>query len=237
MPVDPADQTVRVAISDILSKFLTDRIWSQDPLATLAQQAHEKYTLGYVDGQTLRGVVGKSSELEFKAQGRFLYLEPVVDKGILPFLTFDTSNDWVNFRAYVLLTMLDPSNDLQALAMRFETDEGSRADGRIGSHDFCHAQLCRSINSARATTPPWLPESQPSVPLDADDQIGLVLCMLTSVYGGRHVVDRLNVSGDRKLRKHLEKVRALSSSSLRQSPSPLPGAMAAEARSSGRLKS
>ena len=33
--------------------------------------------------------------------------------------------------------------------------------------------------------------------------------MLTSLYGGRHVVKRLNTAGDRDLRKYLKKVRAL----------------------------
>ncbi len=211
MPVKPADQAVRLAISDILSKFLSDHRWIDGPLAPLAQRVYEKYKPGYVDAQALRGVLGKASELGLREQSRFLYLEPVVDKGILPFLTLETSREWVNFRAYVLLTMLDQSDELQALAMRFETDEGSRTNGVIGSHDFCHAQLCRSINdSMRATTPTWLPESQPSLPLDAEDQIGLVLCMLTSLYGGRHVVERLNADGDRNLRKHLRQVRALS---------------------------
>ena len=211
MPVGPADQAIRLAISDILSKFLSDHKWKDGPLATLAQRVYERYMPERVDDQALRGVIGRNTELELKEQGRFLYLEPVVDKGILPFLTLDTSKEWVNFRAYVLLTMLDPSDELQALAMRFETDEGTRSNGGIGSHDFCHAQLCRSINdSTRATTPSWLPESQPSLPLDAEDQVGVVLCMLTSLYGGRHVVQRLNANGDRNLRKYLRQVRALS---------------------------
>lgn len=211
MPVDPADLEVRFAISDILSMFLSDHQWSDERLAALAQQVYEKYTPGYVDGQAFRGLLGRNSELELKEQGMYLYLEPVLDKRILPFLTLDTSSEWVNFRAYVLLTMLDPSDKLQALAMRFETDEGSPTNGRIGSHDFCHAQLCRSIDDSRfATTPSWLPVSQPSLPLDAEDQIGLVLCMLTSLYGGRHVVERFRDAGDNKLREHLKQVRALS---------------------------
>ena len=135
----------------------------------------------------------------------------MVGKTILRLLTLQTSNDWVHFRAYVLLTMLDQCDGLQALAIRFETDEGPQTNGVTGSHDFCHAQLCQSINGkTRATTPSWLPESQPALPLDAEDQIGLVLCMLASLYGGRHVVERINTAGDGALRQHLKKVRALS---------------------------
>ena len=210
MPVNPADQAVRIAISDILSKFLSKHEWGDEPLATLRQQVYEKYQPYPVDVHGLSRLLCRSPELELRDQHRFLFLEPVTDKGILPLLTLQTSKQWVNFRAYVLLTMLDKCDGLQALAIRFETDEGTQTNGVIGSHDFCHAQLCRCINNkARATTPSWLPESQPSLPLDAEDQVGLVLCMLTSLYGGRHVVERLNTAGDRSLRKHLKKVRAL----------------------------
>ena len=210
MPINPADQAVRLAISDILSKFLSKDERGCGPLARLRRQVYEEYKPIPVDAHGLSGLLGGNSELELRDQHRFLFLEPIVDKKILPFLTIETSNRWVNFRAYVLLTMLDQCEGLQALAIRFETDEGPQTNGATGSHDFCHAQLCRCINGrTRATTPSWLPESQPSLPLDAEDQIGLVLCMLTSLYGGRHVVERLNTAGDRALRQHLKRVRAL----------------------------
>lgn len=211
MPVNPADQSVRLAVADILSKFLSKYERSGGPLASLREQVNEKYRPIPVDVHGLSGLLGGSSELGLRDQHRFLFLEPVADQMILPLLTLETSNQWVNFRAYVLLTMLDQSGALQALAIRFETDEGVPQSTSIrGSHDFCHAQLCRDINgTTRATTPSWLPESQPSFPIDAEDQIGLVLCMLTTLYGGRHVVERLNTTGERDLRQHLRKVRAL----------------------------
>ncbi len=211
MPVNPADQAVRLAVSDILSNFLSKHEWNGGPLATLRDQVYEVYRPNHVDAHLLPGLLSGSSDLGLRDQHRFLFLEPVVDKTILPLLTLETSNQWVNFRAYVLLTMLDQCAALQALAIRFETDEGvPQPSGMLGSHDFSHAQLCRYINgNTRATTPSWLPESQPSFPLDAEDQIGLVLCMLTSLYGGRHVFDRLNTTGDRDLRQHLKKVRSL----------------------------
>ena len=211
MPVNPADQAVRLAVADILSKFLSKHERSGGPLAALRERVDEKYRPIPVDVHGLSGLFGGSPELDLRDQHRFLFLEPVADKKIIPLLTLETSNRWVKFRAYVLLTMLDQCAALQALAIRFETDEGvPQTTGTRGSHDFCHAQLCRYINGrTRATTPSWLPESQPSFPLDAEDQIGLVLCMLTTLYGGRHVVERINTTGDKALRQHLKKVRAL----------------------------
>ena len=211
MAVDPADKNVRRDVADILSMFLNEYRWTHGPLAALRDQVFERYMPSPVDARTLNGLLRNSVDLGLRDQGRFLFLEPVVDEMILPLLTLHTSDDWVHFRAYVLLAMLDDSEEFRAIVIRFETDEGAlQADGEIGSHDFCHAQLCRSIGNVRsASTASWLPESQPSFPLDADDQIGLVLCMLISLYGGRHVVRRLSTTSTRRLHEHRQKVRAL----------------------------
>ena len=93
--------------------------------------------------------------------------------------------------------MLNEESELKSLAMRFETDEGEhQSDGEIGSHDFCHAQLCRAITRRiPALTPSWLPDSQPSIPLDAEDQVSLVLCMLTSLYGRQTRSEEVIVNG------------------------------------------
>ena len=212
MPVDPADKKVRLAISDILSNFLSEYAWEDGPLATLRDKVYGVYRPNHIDAFGLRGLADGNSELGLRSQHRFLFLEPVVDKTILPLLTLETSDQWVHFRLYVLLTMLDQGTTLQAFAIRFETDEGGPdSAGMLGSHDFCHAQFCMSINSTTPSTISWLPESQPSFPLDAADQVGLILCMLTTLYGGRHVFERLNATGDNALRQHLKKVRAFGS--------------------------
>lgn len=211
MPLRPASQAVRRDVSDILSTFLSGDRADYGPIEALRSKVYEQYSPQPVDVRTLSGLLGGDSDLRLKDQNRFLFLEPIVSKKILPFVTLQTSDRWVHFRAYVLLTLLDECDTLQALVVRFETDEGTPdANGTIGSHDFCHAQLCRSINSrTTATTPKWLPESQPSFPLDADDQVGLVLCMLTSLYGGRYVVERLNMATDGNLSRHRVKIRSL----------------------------
>ena len=211
MPVSAADKAVRLVVSDILSNFLNEYEWEDGPLAMLRDKVYGVYNPNHVDAYALRGLLSGSSDLGLRAQRRFLFLEPIADKRILPLLTLESSNEWINFRVYVLLTMLDQCATLQALAMRFETGEGGyHSIGTPGAHDFCHAQLCGYINrTTQATTPSWLPESQPSFPIDAEDQVGLVLCMLTSLYGGRHVFERLSTIGDRALRQHLLKVRAL----------------------------
>lgn len=207
MPIKPANKATRNAISDILSRFLKDYNRQSDPWAELLNKVYERYRFGDLDSSRLRSMLNKEDDVVMNTQNLFLHLEPT-KKGILPFVTLQSSDNWIHFRIYALLTILEDCN-LQSLGIRFETDEGD-VEGSPGSHDFCHAQLCNNINKhVGGLSSSWVPESQPSIPLDADNQISLVLCMLTSLYGGAHVLKKLNPNGDRCLKKHLNNVRAL----------------------------
>ena len=109
MPVNPADQEVRRTISSILSKFLSKNERNDDSFTMLRQQVDEKYEPIPVEVHGLSNLLRRSPELELREQHRFLFLEPVEKKKILPLLTLETSNQWVHFRAYVLLTMCNCS--------------------------------------------------------------------------------------------------------------------------------
>ena len=220
MPIKPATNAIRIAISDILSMFLRNYGRADGPVAALCDKIYE-CGLTPVYARQLHGMLSNSSDIEMRDKHLFLFLEPIESENILPLVTLQSSDDWVHFRIYTLLTMLDKCSTLQALAIRFETDERYRnsggepsshdnSEGESGSHDFCHAQLCNFINNRiPISTPAWIPDSQPSIPLDADNQVSLVLCMLTSLYGGKCVFNKLRESGDRDLKKHLNEVRAL----------------------------
>ena len=78
-----------------------------------------------------------------------------------------------------------------------------------GKHDFCHAQLCRKINrQGKEVTPFWMLESDPAIPLDAENQIGLVLCMLTSIYGRQCVLRKFDGTAG-KVWEEMKNIRAL----------------------------
>ena len=213
MPVGQADQSTRRTVADILGAFYGNHRVLNGNLACLRDEVYCKFRPDSVGRRSLTGLFGAKEEIGLKDQNRFLYLVPTEDERMLPFVTIHSDANWRHFRIYVLLPMLDEKSRLKALAMRFETDEGDRKPGdKIGSHDFCHAQFCESINGIiQASTPSWMPASQPSIPLDADNQISLVLCMLVSVYGGAFVKSRIDSAGIGGIKKHLDKVRALSS--------------------------
>ena len=200
----------RIAVANILRNFLRDYGGGSSHYHQLHDRVVEKYLLQEIKYQTLERNLCSNDDLTLKEDRLFFFLEPVEDHRILPIVTLHSRNDWVEFRIYALLAMIDRnSSNLEVLALRFETDEGEgRSTSDPGSHDFFHAQLCQTIlRGVEATTPAWMPDSQPSFPLDAEDQIQLVLCMLTSVYGGRFVVRKLG--RDPSARSHLNKVRAL----------------------------
>ena len=211
MPIKAADKDTRRVIFDILSGFLFQG-WQDQSLSEFISQIYETYhQISHVDGAQLNAALSKNKDIRLWNQKRYLLLEPAENKKIFPLLTLRSSGELTHFRLYALLVMLDKQSKLQSLAIRFETDEGDPDhDHGVGSHDFCHAQLCNYIDDEIwATTPEWIPVSQPSIPLDADNQVGLVLCMLTSLYGGAHVVDKLTEPGDITIIEHLQRIRAL----------------------------
>ena len=217
MSAGPTREDVPSAVSDILSRFITKYEWTDGPLATLRDEVFGKYgQLGHIDdSDRLNSMLSKYEDVNMRDQRLYLNFEPTEDKRILPLVTIQSSQHWLHLSIYTLLTMLDNNGILRSLAVRFETNEGD-PDDNVGKHDFLHAQLCTCIYDsdgriiAKAKTPEWLPTSQPSFPLDADDQIGLVLCMLTSLYGGAHVLSKFSATGDKRLREYLGRVRALS---------------------------
>lgn len=210
MPVNPATQSVRLAVSDIISRFLGKPERLPHQLGSLYSAVTETFMPGHLDAAAFHGQAKAGSDLNWRDENRFFYLEPLDDGAIMPLLTVLTSNQWVHFRVYVLLAMYGNDDELEALALRFETDEnGSQTSRGLGAHDYCHAQLCTRINGQVGGTVGWLPTSQPAFPLDAEDQVGLVICALISLYGGRNVLRRLTANGDRSLDSHLRRIRAL----------------------------
>jgi len=69
-------------------------------------------------------------------------------------------------------------------AWRYEAPEG------LGEHCFWHAQPVRELRSvgvdqSTEAAPTWFPDWGPTMPLRAKDPLGLLLCMLVSIYGRR----------------------------------------------------
>lgn len=208
MTIDPADMATRIAVFQILLPFTNDwgsfKGWQGD----LRDTIYASYWPDYIPPKGLQAQLSKYEDVDMRDKKLFVYLEPSERNNLLPLLTIHTSSNWVHFRAYALLNVFDEDSKLRTLGIRFETDEGEGDSHGTGDHDFCHAQFFKELGSgSRLPIPPWLPDSQPSFPLDADDQVSLILCMLVSLYGGDYVRTRLK--GEINLRKYLDRPKAV----------------------------
>ena len=206
MSVDAANANIRRGISDILSKFLATSEFREDSYIALLSELYPRFQFGSVDAERLNAMLVGRPDVEMRDQNQFLHLKRVERGGIWPFVTFQSSDCWRHFRIYALLVSLDYRSELQLFALRFETDEGDHCSG-AGTHDFCHAQLCADINKrVTKVVDSWIPDSQPSFPLDAGNQMELVLCMLVSLYGSTYVRSKVD---RRDYVRYLNGVRAL----------------------------
>ena len=207
MPIAKAKWPTRLTVGKILVQFMRDPQQGDAKFQGLAGRASSEYGMKPLDSSRLQEVVIKPPDVQMPVD-QYLLLEPTRRDYLLPLVTLQSSGEWEHFRIYTLLAKKHGANSVKSIALRFETDEGSGG----GSHDYCHAQICRSIGKHPATNSSWLPESEPAFPLDASDQICLVLCLLTSLYGGHSVRSKLHRANINGVNTHLEHVRALRAS-------------------------
>jgi hypothetical protein len=120
-------------------------------------------------------------------QGRFLYLDPIEsDRVMIPiiWMKFDFGRSISQARIYLGL-FLYHDNSIRSFGFRFESPEGK------GIHHYYHAQIIRSLPPNKSFAPSelhqWLPEGQPSFPLDAQNPIMMILCLLLTLYGRDHI--------------------------------------------------
>ena len=127
-----------------------------------------------------------SEERVRTAFGRmYLYLDPVA-KGCTMVPVLWAKCDFGRSPAEVRLRLgLFRWHDggVKAIGYRFETPEGK------GSHNYYHVQVLQRLDGPfpPAECSSWLPDSQPAFPLDADDPVKLLLCLLASLYGVQSV--------------------------------------------------
>jgi len=132
---------------------------------------------------------GETLQIDFLLQRKVLFLRPSEKGGfLLPVISLKCDfarQPTAELRLRVGLCVLGADDRLRVLGYRFEMPEN---DGS-GRHDFYHLQLIRSFEKgAPALNDPevgldWIPDVQPSFPLDATGPLTLMLSFLVTVYG------------------------------------------------------
>lgn len=156
--------------------------------------------------------------LDLLEEGNFIYLTPVEKQGwMVPVLSimYNFSGSKPVVRLRLALFLLDENDTLKAIGYRFETPESNVEVGEkspvVGDHDYYHAQL---INGFDKTTQRWqlpcelwLPTSWPAFPLDAEDPVGLIVCLLVSLYGLNYISATLGTTPFKnELKSHIKKM-------------------------------
>lgn len=78
------------------------------------------------------------------------------------------------------LFLLDTgTGEVVSIGYRFESPDPG------GENPFYHLQHIQELGNGdfRIPTPRWIPESSPAVPVEAHTEVGLILCLLASLYG------------------------------------------------------
>lgn len=134
-------------------------------------------------------VVDTPHEIDFGKGSKYLLPLPPIEKEtqLVPYLylkAWKQSPIWC-WRLYVLF-FTTKHTGFQGFAIRFESPEKCFQEqgeqGGDGSHDFFHAQLCQQVDDIPLKAPAWLPVTQPSFFLKAQNGLDLLFNMLVSIY-------------------------------------------------------
>ena len=206
MTVQNTCKCTRASILEILERFAFDL---ESPRSDVLWRAY-----GYFDlypppnERALPSMILSYDDVCMADKKMFLPMTPTEDWVVFPLVSFQSERNWQKLSIYVLLATMDGCSGLQSITLRFESPEGIDDAGiQKSKHGFFHSQFCHTLNGVRKyVSPPWLPDSQPSMPLDAVDNMDLVLCMLVSLYGSKKVKLMLP---EERFAKYMVRIRAL----------------------------
>jgi hypothetical protein len=111
-----------------------------------------------------------------------IYLRPVNDEAMIPILRFS-----YNLKAKTpelglrVILLKEIKGRIRSLGYRLEASHGP------GAHPFFHSQFVNGFDkndtSFHSSMPEWLPQTQPSFCLDANDLVHLFVVCFVSLYG------------------------------------------------------
>ncbi|MFQ5651434.1 MAG: hypothetical protein ACE5IY_15980 [bacterium] len=161
--------------------------------------------------EELEGLLPREGKVQSDMRNRFLYLEPP-EEGLtfVPVLSMkcDFGRNVPEVRIKMALFFLDQWGALQTVGFRYESPEGA---GSTRTHHYYHVQLITGFHKNGTFTPNqagyqnemkqifWstdiLPTKHPAFPLDANDPVKLLLCLLVSLYGLSYIGSLRSESG------------------------------------------
>lgn len=144
-----------------------------------------------------------NKRLTGKFERKCIFLEPT-NHGAILFPMLSLSYDFSRSIPIIRLRLglfLDHKSQVKGMGYRLESPEG------VGRHHYYHVQLIRGFEAGEhfppSETTEWLPDNEPTFPLDAEDSVDLLLCMILSIYGLDEFNKFISIISDNKKRKDI----------------------------------
>ena len=204
--------------------------WSGDSLrgrkpSNVAKEFYERY--GYTNWNQVKETEFEKwlrldettgqMNVRFSDRKAILFLPPLEkDEDFVPILNMECKvGESINSMSlYVLLVQeREEGREPRGLAFRFESPENEHyeEDSNEGLHDFYHVQFIKGFEyGPEFEIPQWVPMSQPSFPLLANDPLTLVFALLMTLYGKKYCWDFYNrhVANLPELESSIQKLHA-----------------------------
>lgn len=190
-----------------------EKPWNKAYTNHVAQEIYEQVSPGFLplySDNEIEVVLPSEERVTGDFKNRYMYLNPVTHGTIMvPVLKVksDFGRSIPEIRCQLGLFLLY-GGVIRWIGFRFEAPEGINAAGE-GRHHFYHVQMIRGLHTSipfpHNDHLNWIPDAEPTIPLDADGPSKLLLCLLVSLYGIQEVLRLINLSPSHsQLRKRFE---------------------------------
>lgn len=190
-PSDSVDTTLQQALVWLAERGVADQqreCGSRDSECRAQAERHGFYP---INDKTLEELLSREPHTgDVHCQGTWLFL-PAPRKGSLrlPIINviYDYNRDPAEIRMQIAI-FYKASDEAFAMGWRFESPEHGGEEGEQSAHGFYHAQPSHSLRTLSRhydlpVADAKVPDGQPAFPLDATDEVDLLLCLLLSIYG------------------------------------------------------
>lgn len=181
------------------------------------QQAVQSKLSFHIDEATLETLLDEFPEQgEVASWGTWLFL-PKPDRGRLRVPVLNVIYDFQQQPASVSIQAgifyMDQGKP-KAVGWRFESPERLGADGTTSTHGYYHAQSSPAIRTENGDQPlpladETIPTGHPTFPLDAADEVDLLLCMMLSIYGLTRTRELISAADLKEAQKRLHAMRTV----------------------------
>lgn len=125
----------------------------------------------------------KAVDIKLSTSRKALYLSPTINQPhLIPVVSLECIIDNTRADLKIRMMLIQKRNGaLEGIGFRFENGDNV--------HAYYHAQLINELKGSKSGSNPviqhldWLPESEPAIPVKANDPVTLLLCSLISLYG------------------------------------------------------